>query len=314
MSNLGPFFIGLAAFLWSTDALFRQPLTGQLSPTSIVLLEHLLGLGILLPLLARRRVELRNLSGRDWLAVLAIGVGGSALATILFTSAFRYVGPSVAILLQKIQPLVAILLAVSLLGERLRARFWLWSAVAVAAAYVISFPDLKITWSLYDNGTRGVLYALGAAFLWGASTVFGRYAVQKVSYPTMSALRFAVAAVTIAVMMTAQGTLGSLANLPGTAFDRLLAIVLISGTTAILLYYKGLKTTRASVSTIVELIFPFSAVVLNWIFLGDKLIWQQIVAGLVLLYAIVRVQRFNREPVRSTQGELAPVATPNVDR
>jgi drug/metabolite transporter (DMT)-like permease len=129
----------------------------------------------------------------------------------------------------------------------------------------------------------------------------------------MSALRFSVAAVTIAVIMATQGTLGSIAQVPATAFDRLLAIVLISGTTPILLYYKGLATTRASTSTIVELVFPFSAVVLNWIFLNDKLVWQQIVAGLVLLYAIVQVQRFNRQAAPQPQRELAPVPTPSAE-
>lgn len=313
MSNFGPLFIGLAALLWSTDALFRQPLTNQISTTTIVLIEHLLGLGILLPLLARRRSELRTLHWRGWLAVLAVGVGGSALATILFTSAFRYVSPSVAILLQKIQPIVAIVLAVSLLGERLRARFWLWSGVAMAAAYVISFPNLHFSWSFYDQGTRGVLYALGAAVLWGASTVFGRYAVRTVSYQTMSALRFSVAVVTIGIIMATQGTLGSVAHVPSTAFDRLLAIVLISGTTPILLYYRGLATTRASTSTIVELVFPLSAVVLNWVFLNDVLVWQQIVAGVVLLLAILQVQRYNRQAAPQPQRELAPAATPSAE-
>lgn len=313
MQNLGPFFIFLAAFLWSTDALFRQPLTGQIGSTTIVLLEHLFGLGILIPMLIGRWRELKNLSRRDWLAVLAVGIGGSAIATVLFTSAFQYVGPSVAILLQKIQPLVAILLAVSMLGERLKPRFWMWAAVAMAAAYVISFPNLHLTWSLYDNGTRGVLFALGAAFLWGASTVFGRYAVQKVSYPTMSALRFSIAVVTLLAISLFQGSLGTAATMDDSAFFRILAIVLVSGTTPILLYYKGLKTTRASVSTIVELVFPFSAVILNWIFLGDKLAWPQIVAGVVLVLSIVQIQRFNRPTEAPVQRELAPVTTSSVE-
>ncbi|MBI4092838.1 MAG: EamA family transporter [Candidatus Kerfeldbacteria bacterium] len=313
MTNYGPVFILLAAFLWSTDALFRQPLTAHVSSTAIVFLEHLFGLGILLPLLASRFRELRNLGRKDWLAVIVVGVGGSAIATVLFTSAFQYVGPSVAILLQKIQPLIAILLAVSLLGEKLRPRFWAWAVVAMAAAYVISFPNLKFTWSLYDNGTRGVLFALGAAILWGASTVFGRQAIQKVSYSTMSALRFSIAVITLAVIMITQGHLGTIANISQKSFLGLIGIVIVSGTTPILLYYRGLKTTRASVSTIVELVFPLSAVVLNWIFLGDTLVWQQIVAGLVLVFAILKVQTFNPQSQPSVESGLAPAPTPSVE-
>lgn len=309
MKNFGPYLILAAAFLWSTDALFRQPLTGAISSTEIVFLEHLLGLGILLPLLASRLGELKNLAWRDWLAVLAIGVGGSALATVMFTSAFSYVGPSVAILLQKVQPIIAILLAVSLLKERLRPMFWAWAALAIAATFVVSFPNFQVTWSLYDNGTRGVLFALGAAVLWGASTVFGRYAIKKISYPTMSALRFLVAAVTLFLVLLIQGEIPAIGGLTSASFFGLLGIVLVSGTTPILLYYKGLKTTRASISTIVELVFPLSAVILNWVFLDDKLVWQQIVAGTVLIFAIIRIQMLNRDqaPEIHREAVVAPI-------
>lgn len=293
MRNYGPLFVLLAAMLWSTDTLFRKPLTGTMDGTTIVLLEHLFGLGILIPLFIRHRGELKALRTWDWFAVLAIGVGGSAIATILFTNSFQYVNPSVAILLQKVQPLSAIFFAVIILRERLRARFWIWALVAIGAAYLISFPNLNLTWSLYNNGTKGILYALSAAVLWGASTVFGRYAITKVSFTTLSTLRFIVAVITVVIIMAAKGTLSSVGNLDGQSALRIIGIVFASGTIPILLYYKGLKTTRASVSTIVELAFPFTAVALNWLFLHESLVWQQIAAGIVLAYAIYMVQRTN---------------------
>lgn len=287
----GPVLIFIAAFLWSTDALFRQPLTSRLGSSTIVLLEHLFGLGILLPLAARKFRELRLLGMRDWCAVIGIGVGGSALATLLFTSAFQYVGPSVAILLQKVQPIVVIFLAIVFLRERPRSKFWIWAAVALISAYVVSFPDLRFTWSLYDRGTRGIVYALGAAALWGVSTVLGRSVATKVSTQTLSMLRFTIAVVTMYVIMSVQGTLAQAGSIDLASFFRLMAIVFVTGAVPILIYYKGLRSTRASVATVVELIFPFSAVVLNWVFLGDVLRWQQIVAGAVLIVAIIRVQR-----------------------
>ncbi len=293
MRNYGPLFVLLAAMLWSTDTLFRKPLTGTMDGTTIVLLEHLFGLGILIPLFIRHRGELKALRTWDWLAVLAIGVGGSAIATILFTNSFQYVNPSVSILLQKVQPLSAIAFAVIILRERLRANFWIWALVAIGAAYLVSFPNLEITWSLYDNGTKGIVYALSAALLWGASTVLGRYTITKVSFATLSTLRFIVAVVTVAIIMAIKGTLSSVGDLDGESALRIIGIVFASGTIPILLYYKGLKTTRASVSTIVELAFPFTAVALNWLFLKESLVWQQIVAGIVLAYAIYMVQRTN---------------------
>jgi drug/metabolite transporter (DMT)-like permease len=92
-----------------------------------------------LPLLWWKRAELRALRPKEWVAVLIIAIGSSALASVAFTKAFSFVSPSVAILLQKLQPLLAISLAAGLLGERLRGRFWLWCGLALLGAYLISF-------------------------------------------------------------------------------------------------------------------------------------------------------------------------------
>src|SRR5690606_22768441 len=117
---------------------------------------------------------------REWLSVIFIGLGGSALATILFTQSFHYLNPSVAILLQKLQPLIAIGLAIWVLGESLSKRFWLWAVVAIAGAYVISFPGLNPEGLTWNSHALGVVLALGAAFFWGGSTVFGRLVLDKV--------------------------------------------------------------------------------------------------------------------------------------
>ena len=121
--KFGPWFVTLAAVLWAMDAPFRKYLTTQLSSTSIVLMEHILIAVCVLPLLLPRLNELRNLTWREWLSVIFIGFGGSALATVLFTQSFHYLNPTVSILLQKLQPLIAIGLAAFVLEERLSKNF-----------------------------------------------------------------------------------------------------------------------------------------------------------------------------------------------
>src|SRR3989344_6479216 len=108
-------------------------------------MEHVLIAGLVLIFLWSYLKEFKHLSLKEWLAVIFIGLGGSALATILFTQSFHYLNPTVAILLQKLQPLIAIGLAVWILGERLTKNFWLWAAVAIFGAYIVSFPTLKPT-------------------------------------------------------------------------------------------------------------------------------------------------------------------------
>ena len=76
----------------------------------------------------------------------------------------------------KTQPVFAALLARGLLGEPLGRRFWGVLAAALGGAYLVSF-GLRLP-AAGVEGTAGLL-ALGAAALWGGSTVLGRFVLER---------------------------------------------------------------------------------------------------------------------------------------
>lgn len=295
LTVIGPVLVVVAAILWSTDTVIRYPLTQELSPTLIVFGEHILGALLLLPILWRALPSVRRLTPRDWLSFLFIAIGGSVVATVAFTASFAHVSPSVAILLQKTQPIITLLLAALILKERLPRQFWWWAAVAVMGAYIVSFPELIPRLSIYEGGTIGVLYALVAAFFWGGSTVFGRLVLRKLSSHQLTSLRLSVGAIVLFAILAWQSNLALIGSISGPQLLKLLFIVLVPGTVALLIYYRGLAHTRASVSTVAELAWPFSAVIINWIFLDQKLSPMQLVGGALLLIAITRITLLNRQ-------------------
>src|SRR5437588_1287362 len=118
--------VALGAALWGTDTLFRRTLTTSLESSRIVLYEHLILTVLLLPVCWRGRREWIPMSLVQWGALLWTSWGGSALGTVCFTEAVRIGNPTTAVLLQKIQPVFAALLAWALLGESLGRRFWMW--------------------------------------------------------------------------------------------------------------------------------------------------------------------------------------------
>lgn len=295
MKKFAPFLVMFAALLWSADALLRVPLTERLSAPAIVFYEHVFGFVLVLPFLVRGLRQLRQLNTKDWSAVLFIALGGSLLATVFFTAAFSYVSPSVAILLQKVQPLIAILLAATLLKEAISRHFWIWAVIAIGGAYLVSFPEIAPgALSSYDGSARGIIFALAAAFFWGASTVFGRFVLRKVQFQVMTSIRITLAMIMLGAYFLVSGRGSEIAGIAGVDTLRLIAIALFTGTGALFIYYRGLADTKASVATIAELMFPFSAVVLNWVFLGDSLTAMQLFGGVVLVYAIYRVSLLNR--------------------
>jgi drug/metabolite transporter (DMT)-like permease len=230
--------------------------------------------------------SLRRLRASGWLALLVIGWGGSALATLLFTAAFVAGDPTVAILLQKVQPLFAIGLAHVLLGERLRLAYWPLFAAAMVGAYLVSFGNLGPFAALGSDAASGTLLAVAAAALWGASTALGRFVLLDVPFHALTGARLLLAVAPLAAIALAQGAFGDL----GAGFVsqpvRLLLIALIPGLLGLLLYYRGLSSTRASHATIAELAFPATAVALNWALLGVGVNAGQVI-GFVLLWSAI---------------------------
>lgn len=290
-----PWLIVIAALLWAVDAPFRKFLTQDLSSTTIVLMEHITIAILVFLFLFRYLRELKNLSWRQWVAVVFIAFGGSALATVFFTQSFRYVNPSVAILLQKVQPFVAILMAVAILKEKLSKWFWLWAVVGIFGAYLVTFPELKITGLAFQGGTLGVVFALLAAFFWGGSTVFGRYVLQKVSFQAMTAVRFLAALVFLFLLSGYYGTISEIGRASGKDWLYVFIIAVLAGFVSLFIYYRGLRYTPASIATIGELAFPVAAVAVNWIFLDAKLELGQILGGLILIIAVTGLTYVNQK-------------------
>jgi drug/metabolite transporter (DMT)-like permease len=68
-----------------------------------------------------------------------------------------------------------------------------------------------------------------------------------------------------------------------------LIIGLTTWTGGILLYYFGLKTTKASVATICELMYPISAIIFDYVLNWTKFSIVQILSVGIILYSIYQL-------------------------
>ncbi|MGI8941764.1 MAG: DMT family transporter [Actinomycetota bacterium] len=288
--------VAAAAALWGSDALFRRGLASDLPAAAVVFVEHAILVAVTAPLLVRGLRATRSFTFGNWVALVVIGVGASATATVLFTQAFTYENPTTPLLLQKLQPLVAIVGARLLLGERLMPRYALYFVAALAGAYLISFPDPR---AVSVDALAPALLAIGAAALWGMGTVLGRHLSVKIDFGSLTALRFAVGFPAAAVILLVQGETSSLATIDGSSFLALMLLAIVPGLLALLLYYRGLRQTPASAATLAELAFPLTAVGVNFVAFGTNLASTQWF-GMGLLLATITIMG-----LRSGRGSRA---------
>jgi drug/metabolite transporter (DMT)-like permease len=308
-------FVAVAAMLWGTDALFRAPILQHLAKDTLlrsvqlVFMEHLILAACVAPILWLARREIRSLTAKQWRAILIIGVGASGLATILFTISFSYGHFIETLVLQKTQPLIAIVLANLWLRERVPSRAWLWIPIALVGAYFIAIPnplDPRAAWEDFHIATA--VFALAAAAIWGAGTVLGRYALANVRFATLTGLRFATALPALTLLLFALGGAPAFGSYQWADTPLYLGIALIPGLFPMLLYYRGLASTPASLATIAELAFPITGVIVNLLFVtpSQSLTGWQAVGIAVLVGAIVALDLTNaKHPARLERGAEA---------
>lgn len=293
---LGPLLVAIAALLWGTDSLFRFSTAAALDPTYIVFCEHVIGIILLFPWVwSKQRPAFFRLGIKGWLSAAIVGVGGGAIATVLFTASFRWLNPSIVVLLQKLQPVFVILLAFLFLGERPPRAFYPWAVVALAAGFVLSFPDLNVSFlSEPDNlHAKGMIYALSSCLIWSVTTVAGRALLKRTTPLLATFWRYFFGTATLILILIAARISADPTSLFASR-DTLIAILylsIVTGLIPMILYYGGMARTPASVVTFIELLYPVSAVVINMAYLKAPLTQVQLGAGAVLLLAVLMISR-----------------------
>jgi drug/metabolite transporter (DMT)-like permease len=340
----GPAIVSIANAARAFDApvrypvLFRAPHLGEESlagtmafprmSSFIAMIEHLFGFLILFPILwitrgfTKLKEAVKNFDRRDWFAIFFVSFGGSALGLFFFLISFALGNPTIAILLQKAQPLVTLIFAFFILKERPTKLFWVTLGVALVGIGLITVPDIQSSVQSFDYaGLIAILCSLVAATLWGGSTVFGRILTKKVDFWDLTLLRylggFIFLVVFNVVLFTYNGEYFGLLNDRITIFKAdwgwqlpigvciLYFAILTGGVLPLALYYFGLKRTRASIAGLAELAFPLLAIFVNWYFLGWGLdIFQGIGAGILFLAVSVLSYVNAKEMEKNKQNKV----------
>jgi len=297
LKRFGPVFIIIAALLWSFDGLLRRSLYA-LPPAIVVFWEHLLGALILSPFIIKNLKEIKLLTKKEWLAIAVVSLFSGALGTIFYTAALgkvNYIQFSVVVLLQQLQPIWAISMAALLLKEKISKKFIFWAVLAIIASYFVTFKDLRINLATGSGTVIAALLAISAGMMWGSSTSFSKIVLRKVSYKIATILRFVLAPLFTLPIIFALHQTNTLINLSSVQWTTLLTITLSTGLVALLIYYYGLKHTQVKVSAICELVWPASAIFIDYFYFKQFLSATQIIGVAIVLFSIFKVSAMNKK-------------------
>jgi drug/metabolite transporter (DMT)-like permease len=166
---------------------------------------------------------------------------------------------------------------------------------------MVTFPHLTVDLATGKGTVIAALMAVGAAACWGVGTAFSKYALKGTSFPHITALRFGLTIPFALLFATVSGSASKITAITMSEFLYLIAITFSTGLVALLIYYFGLQKISASRSAILELFWPFTSVMVGWIFLHQ---------GLTITQAIGAITLFTTTYLLARDPKEAPVIVP----
>jgi drug/metabolite transporter (DMT)-like permease len=300
---IGAAAVSMAATMWGLDGVVLTPRLYNLNVTWVVFILHALPFVLMHSFLYNQYRYLKKFTPRDYLVIFLIALFGGAIGTLSIVKALFLINfkeLSVVVLLQKLQPVFAIILAAIILKEKLNKYFIIWASIALFGGYFLTFgfdlPDFKTG----SKTALSAMYALLAAISFGSSTVFSKMILQRYSFKTATFYRYGFTALIMLVFIFIAGKSMNFDQVTPLNWLIFIIIAVTTGSGAIFLYYYGLNHVKATLAVMCELFFPISTIIFDYAFNGSRLSAVQWISAGLMVFAIVNLNRGTQDSEKTS--------------
>ncbi|AWK86005.1 DMT family transporter [Azospirillum thermophilum] len=292
----GIFLVAAAALLWGTGGVIAKMLFGMAEITPLTVGFFRLALSVPALVLVGwtlfGRGVLRIDGARSGLLAVSVAM---ASYQVFYYEAVHRAGVAVATLVTLcLAPVLVALLSTIWLREPFTA------AIARALVLALAGTTMLVGFPAGDGASSltGIAMAGGAALSYAALTVAGRSIAHQCHPAQTIIIGFGGGALLLLPFALAQGlTLAYTAP----AWSLLLYLGLVPTALAYVLFFTGMRTTPATVASILSLMEPLTATVLAWALFGEQLSVFGLAGGALLLGALLMLFR-NEERSASSPG------------
>ncbi len=303
-------WIAFAGVLWGLDSIIRVPTETKVSPQTIFFFEFLIGWIFIAPVaFIKERNNIFRLNGTQWARLAFLGIVGTTLGNVLFSTAVHNSGVALATAVQMTQPLFVAMGAAYFLREKKYTYFAPLAVLGVLNAVIMSVPSFSFGFSQLSpdaDPTMGVLCSFTAMIFWGASTLFGKSLLNDLPPLVIVFWRWLFAAVTALVILKINAVPVDFAEL--LQAQVLLPVVLlgtVAGSVAMLIYYQGLRNIPASLATFVELVYPLTALVISMLTNPGQTSFLQAFAAVMVVSSIALMLKLEQDLESKKKGQVS---------
>ena len=260
---------------WAASGVIAKGIS-ELGPLAVVFWRMWVYAIIVLIFLKLRGTPLRKESLRvSWRGGISLGAD-----IMFFFTALRLTTVANATVIGSCQPLVMLLIAGRIFGERPKRHDWALAFVAIIGVGIVMFGSTGVPgWS-----PRGDLLAVATVFAWTGYFVFSKLSSQHIEssqYTGATALICALFATPFALAS------GQVFDMPSAnAWMWLLILSVGPGFTSHMLMNWALVQIPAWLGSTLTLAIPVTATLMAWAFLGEEIVALQLVGMAVVLFAL----------------------------
>lgn len=310
----GALLIALAALLWATTGIVAKFLfTGtELEAITLGFLRLVVALPFFWLLMRREQKQLlaahpgqqvagsslRSLGLKAFLPLAALGLfqafyQGSYLLAVDLT------GAGIATLIALcLPPVLVAILAAPLLGEKPNLLTVIAALAAIAGTGMLVVSDMDTAGSLR---LAGILMALLAAAVYTGFTLTSRYNSAGTPVFTTAFICFATAALLLLPVVALSGGFEGLDTLGLKHWLMIVYIGVVPTCIGYVSFFSGMKTTPATLSSIIVTLEPLFVALLAWVILGEVLGPVGIAGALILTIAVIVASRYGKSPDTSAE-------------
>ena len=275
-----------AMFFWGVNYSFAKLAVQEIDPFAVAFVRVLVATPLLF--LALARTGAARVTAAELKTVLPLGLSGVLANQVFFITGIRRTTPAHSSLVVALLPIVVLVLANVMLGERLTLLKVMGMTVALTGVLLISLSD---GWSFSTMTLTGDLLTFCGVCAFAYYTVAGKAVVPGMGVLRTTALSFLVGGMAM-IPLTLPATLRqNWASVGVRGWLGLAYVVLIGTFLCYLLYYWALSRIESGKVAAFMYLQPVVAGITSYLLLGELLHGHFLLGGAAVLVGVFLAER-----------------------
>lgn len=284
-SSIGAQYIAAAA-VWGASFLFIKVAVEGLSPAQVVL-GRLMGGAVLLALIMTVTGRKWPTGMRTWLHLFAIGILMCVAPFLLFSWAAQYLPSGLSSIFNATTPIATMIIALAVLPEERLTRIKTIAMVIAAGGIVLVLGPWRLLADLQDANILAQLACLGGTTCYGLGFTYTRrfFRAHKYDSTTVAASQIGAGALIIAALTPFIGR--DPIDLSPAIVISIILLGAVGTGVAYIWYTNVINAWGATVASTVTYLTPIGGVILGILVLHERIQWNEIVGGIIVILAVL---------------------------